>query len=236
MPQQRNRASHLHISPRTVKQHLRILFPHAGINEGYLRTAFDKLGVWTRLDSRFTGRPQRGERPYARGQWAVALGGRIERGPGTSIFGQRSNQRKALRKRRAVVREAGMHRWSDGRLARPAGRGGRAFHRQSLLHHWIFPYAMIPVPNHSRQPTTHSAIRPRWRIPHRWWSSTYHRWQIKKPKSWSAVFSYPAFYLEILSLQSLGTETYCTPVLYTSVPASGWFRGTAGVSNVFSEE
>jgi hypothetical protein len=105
-----------------------------------------------------------------------------------------------------------MHRWSDGHLARPAGRGGRAFHRQSFLHHWIFPYAMIPVPNHSRQPTTHSTIRPRWRIPHRWWSSTYHRRQIKKPKPWSAVFSYPAFYLEILSLQSLGTETYCTPV------------------------
>lgn len=50
MQQQRNRASHLHISPRTVKQHLRILFPHAGIKEGYLRTAFDKLGVWTRLE------------------------------------------------------------------------------------------------------------------------------------------------------------------------------------------
>jgi len=34
----------------------------------------------------------------------------------------------------------------------------------------------------------------------------------KKPKFLSAVFSYPAFYLEILSLQSLGTATYCTPV------------------------
>jgi DNA-binding NarL/FixJ family response regulator len=30
-----------------VKQHLRILFLHAGIKEGYLRAAFDKLGVWT---------------------------------------------------------------------------------------------------------------------------------------------------------------------------------------------
>jgi hypothetical protein len=123
------------------------------------------------------GRPRRGERAYASGLWAVAPGGRVERGPGTSIFGQRSNQRNALRKRRAVVREAGMHRWSDGRLARPAGLGGRAFHRQFFLHHWIFPYAMIPVPNHSRQPTTHSTIRPKWRIPHRRWSSTSHRWQ-----------------------------------------------------------
>jgi DNA-binding NarL/FixJ family response regulator len=37
MQQQRNRASHLNISPRTVKQHLRTLFLRAGIKEGRKR-------------------------------------------------------------------------------------------------------------------------------------------------------------------------------------------------------
>jgi DNA-binding CsgD family transcriptional regulator len=92
--------------------------------KNYLRTAFDKLGVWTRLELAL----------YVAGHgganWHMQVGNGllppgVERRPGTSIFEQRSNQRKALRKRRAVVREAGMHRWSDGRLARPAWRGGR---------------------------------------------------------------------------------------------------------------
>jgi DNA-binding NarL/FixJ family response regulator len=37
MQQQRNRASHLNISPRTVKQHLRTLFLRASIKEGWKR-------------------------------------------------------------------------------------------------------------------------------------------------------------------------------------------------------
>jgi hypothetical protein len=116
-----------------------VLLTSEQVVKSYLRTVFDKLGSIDPAGTRvLCGRSRRGELAYASGQWAVAPGGRVERGPGTTIFGQRSNQRKALRKRRAVVREAGMHRWSDGRLARPAGRGGRALHRQSFLRHWIF--------------------------------------------------------------------------------------------------
>jgi DNA-binding CsgD family transcriptional regulator len=108
--------------------------------KNYLRTAFDKLGVWTRLELALYVAGHGGANWHMQvGNGRLPPGAGSSRGPGTSIFGQRSNQRKALRKRKAVLREAGMHRWSDGRLARPAGRGGRALHRQSFLHHWIFP-------------------------------------------------------------------------------------------------
>ena len=107
-----------------------VLLTSEQVVKNYLRTAFDKLGVWTRLELALYVAGHGGANWHtASGQWAVAPGGRVDRRPGTSIFGQRSNRRKALRKRRAVVREAGMHRWSDGRLARPAWRGRRALHR-----------------------------------------------------------------------------------------------------------
>ncbi len=97
--------------------------------KNYLRTAFDKLGVWTRLELALyvashgganwhaqlgNGRldpartralrrqPRRSELACATGEWAVVTGGGVERirKRGTSVFGE---QRKVLRERRAAV-------------------------------------------------------------------------------------------------------------------------------------
>jgi hypothetical protein len=158
------------------------------------------------------------------------------RRPGTSIFGrQRSNRRKALRKRRAVVREAGMHRWR--RASRPSCRAGTPGAPPA-----IFPpsldlsYAMIPVSNYSRQPTTHSTIRPRWRIPHGRWSSKCHHWQIRNRNFEALYFLISRFISKFSPSDRWGRKHIAHRSLYISVPASGWFHGTAGVSNVFSDE
>jgi DNA-binding CsgD family transcriptional regulator len=71
-----------------------VLLTSEQVVKNYLGTAFDKLGVWTRLELALYVAGHGGA--YASEQCAVAPGGRVERGPGTSIFGQRSNQRKAL--------------------------------------------------------------------------------------------------------------------------------------------
>jgi len=58
----------------------------------------------------------------------------------------------------------------------------------------------------------------------------------KKPKFEALYFPIPRFISKFFPSNRWGRKHIAHRSLYTSVPASGWFRGTAGVSNVFSDE
>ena len=80
-------------------------------------------------------------------KWAMGCcppGGRVERGPGTSIFGQRSNQSKALRTAEGSCkgsRDASVER----RASRPSCRAGRPGAPPALFPPSLdLSYAMIP--------------------------------------------------------------------------------------------
>ena len=59
----------------TNKDIARVLITSEQVVKNYLRTAFDKLGVWTRLELALYVPPRRRELARATGQWTLAVSG-----------------------------------------------------------------------------------------------------------------------------------------------------------------
>jgi hypothetical protein len=94
--------------------------------KNYLRTAFDKLGVWTRLELALYVAGHGGANWH--GQWAAAL-----RGHGRA-WTRHINFRAAQQSKKSPPQAEGSCKESrDASVERRASR----LHQQSFLHHWI---------------------------------------------------------------------------------------------------